>query len=118
KLKKGDLPPVLDIEQVPEDQLMDSLKKGLKRWLFLVEKHYGVKPIIYSGDRFYTDFMCEEFTGYPVWIANYNSFVEDMDSQWDLWQFTDRGVIKGIETPVDLNLFKAGRAELEKLRIK
>ena len=118
KLKKGDLPPVLDIEQVPEDQPMDSLKKGLKRWLFLVEKHYGVKPIIYSGDRFYTDFMCEEFTGYPVWIANYNFFVEDMDSQWDFWQFTDRGHIKGIETPVDLNLYKAGRAELEKFRIK
>lgn len=118
RLKKGDLPPVLDIEQLPEEQPLDSLKKGLKRWLWLVEKHYGVKPIIYSGDRFYNDFLCEDFKQYPVWIANYNFFVEKMDSDWEFWQFTERGYIPGIEGDVDVNVFKGNRVELEKLLLK
>lgn len=118
KLKKGDLPPVLDIEQLPEDQPVDSLKKGLKRWLWLIEKHYGVKPIIYSGNRFYNDFLCEDFKQYPVWIANYNFFVESMDSDWEFWQFSERGFIPGIEGDVDLNLFKGNRSSLDKLRIR
>jgi lysozyme len=30
-LKKGDLPPVLDIERLPENQSVDRLKIGLKK---------------------------------------------------------------------------------------
>lgn len=56
KLQKGDLPPVLDIERLPKNQPLDSLKKGLKRWLNKVEAHYQVRPIIYSGERYYGDF--------------------------------------------------------------
>src|SRR5690606_29373626 len=74
-LKKGDLPPVLDIEKIPAEQSIDSLKKGLKRWLTAVEKHYGVKPIIYSGQKYYEDFLRDEFgKDYKFWIANYNFF--------------------------------------------
>lgn len=118
RLGKGDFPPVLDIEQIPEDQPMDSLKKGLKRWLWLVEKHYGVKPIIYSGERFYNDFLCDDFREYPSWIANYNFFVEKMDSDWGFWQFTEKGYVPGVDGPVDVNLFRGNRDELERLKIK
>ena len=118
KLEKGDFPPVLDIEQLPENQTLDSLKKGLKRWLWLVEKHYKVRPIIYSGDRFYNDFLREDFPDYPAWIANYNFFVENMNDGWSFWQFTDRGFVKGIDADVDLNLYQGSRADLDKLRIK
>jgi lysozyme len=31
ELQKGDLPPVLDIEKLPKEQSLDSLRKGLKR---------------------------------------------------------------------------------------
>jgi lysozyme len=50
-LREGDLPPVLDIEKLPRNQSIDSLKVGLKRWLRIVESHYKVKPIIYTGER-------------------------------------------------------------------
>jgi lysozyme len=56
KLKKGDLPPVLDIEKLPKEQSIDRLKIGLKRWLKAVELHYGVRPIIYTGEKYYDDF--------------------------------------------------------------
>ncbi len=105
KLRKGDLPPVLDIEKLPESQSLDSLKLGLKRWLDYVEKHYKVKPIIYSGEKYYEDFLEDEFDGYTFWIANYNPWKETMDDDWNFWQFTEKGVIDGIPEKVDLNLY-------------
>lgn len=105
KLEKGDLPPVLDIEQIPSKQSLDSLKVGLKRWLTMVERHYKVRPIIYSGESFYTDFLRDEFKEYTFWIANYNFFVETMKDDWLFWQFTDKGTVPGIEGDVDVNLY-------------
>ena len=64
-LEPGDLPPVLDIEKLPRTQSLDSLKIGLRRWLVKVEQHYKMKPIIYSGESYYTDFLRKEFSDYP-----------------------------------------------------
>lgn len=82
KLQKGDLPPVLDIEKLPKSQSIDSLKVGLRRWLKKVEKHYKVKPIIYSGESYYNDFLKEEFSEYPLWIANYNFWRNHLEDDW------------------------------------
>ena len=105
KLEKGDFPPVLDIENLPKSQSIDSLKVGLKRWLTKVEAHYKVKPIIYTGERYYKDFLKDDFKEYQFWIANYNFFVENIKDEWLFWQFTEKGTIPGIEGPVDLNIY-------------
>jgi len=113
KLSKGDLPPVLDVEKIPNKQSLDSLKSGLKRWLVKVENHYGVKPIIYSGESFYTDFLKKEFKGYDLWIANYSFFEDEIRKEWLFWQFTDKAVLKGIETPVDVDIYNGNLEELK-----
>ena len=117
KLRKGDLPPVLDIEQLPEEQSIDSLKVGLKRWLKKVDAHYKVKPIIYTGQRYYEDFLKEEFKGYTFWIANYNFFVENIEDDWAFWQFTEKATLKGINERVDLNIYNGTPKMLEYLTI-
>jgi lysozyme len=117
KLRKGDLPPVLDIEKLPESQSLDSLKLGLQRWLNYVEKHYKVKPIIYSGEKYYQDFLEDEFDGYTFWIANYNPWKETMDDDWNFWQFSEKGVIEGIPEKVDLNLYNGTPKMLRYLTI-
>lgn len=104
-LQKGDLPPVLDIEQLPKEQSIDSLKVGLKRWLKKIDAHYKVKPIIYTGEKYYEDFLKEEFKGYTFWVANYNFFVENIKDDWLFWQFTEKAVIDGINEKVDLNIY-------------
>ena len=104
-LKKGDLPPVLDIEKLPKNQSIDSLKVGLKRWLKKVDNHYKVKPIIYTGEKYYDDFLKEEFKGYTFWIANYNFFVDEIKDDWLFWQFTEKAKINGINQNVDLNIY-------------
>lgn len=117
RLKSGDLPPVLDIEEHPREQSMDSLKVGLKRWLLEVEEHYGIQPILYSGDSYFTDFLEKEFSDYVLWIANYNFWVDKPKKHWRFWQFSERGYVRGINGSVDLNMFKGSIEELEELTI-
>jgi lysozyme len=117
RLQKGDLPPVLDIEKLPKSQSVARLKKGLRRWLEIIEAHYNVKPIIYSGERYYTDFLRKEFSDYPLWIANYNFWRNTLASDWEFWQFTEKAKIAGIAGNVDLNIFKGDKNELLELGI-
>ena len=111
-MQKGDLPPVLDIEKLPKSQSIDSLKVGLRRMLKKVEKRYKVKPIIYSGESYYTDFLKAEFSEYPLWIANYNFWRNDLESDWQFWQFTEKAQIEGIEGMVDVNIFNGNKNKL------
>ncbi len=113
KLEKGDLPPVLDIEKLPKNQSIANLKLGLKRWLKAVESHYGVKPIIYTGERYYDDFLKEEFSDYLFWIANYNFYREEIDSDWLFWQFTEKASIPGIKGNVDVNIYNGDLQQLQ-----
>ncbi|KRD07446.1 glycoside hydrolase [Flavobacterium sp. Root901] len=118
KLQKGDLPPVLDIEKLPKNQPLDSLKKGLKRWLTKVEKHYQVRPIIYSGERYYSDFLKEEFGEYLFWIANYNFYREKIEDDWLFWQFTEKASLPGIEHRVDVNIYNGDIEQLQFITVE
>ncbi|AWI25687.1 glycoside hydrolase family 25 protein [Flavobacterium pallidum] len=117
QLRRGDLPPVLDIEKLPKGQSIDSLKVGLRRWLRKIEGHYGVKPIIYSGEKYYNDFLKDAFHGYKFWIANYNFFEEKIKKDWLFWQFTEKAAADGIEGYVDVNVFNGNAVQLDFVRI-
>jgi len=117
RLEKGDLPPVLDIEALPENQSIDSLKVGLRRWLEKVDAHYNVKPIIYTGEKYYNTFLKEEFSDYTFWIANYNFWAEDIKDEWLFWQFTDSAMIEGVPCRVDINIYNGTPKMLKYLAI-
>jgi lysozyme len=116
-LQKGDFPPVLDIEKFPENQSIDSLKVGLKRWLKKVDEHYKVRPIIYTGEKYYNDFLKEDFPEYTFWVANYNFFVENIKDDWLFWQFTEKARIEGIDERVDVNIYNGTPMMLHYLTI-
>ncbi len=118
KLAPGDLPPVLDIEDLPKKQSVENLRLGLKRWIELVEEHYKVKPILYSGEHYYTNHLKKWFPDHVLWIANYNFFVEEIKPEWHFWQFTEKGIVNGIEGKVDLNIYNGNKTEMRKLLIK
>ena len=117
KLSKGDLPPVLDIEKLPKEQSIENLKIGLKRFLDKIEQHYEVQPIIYTGERYYEDFLKDEFSEYTFWIANYNFIDAEVNSDYLIWQFTEQAKIKGIREKVDVNIFNGSYEDLRDLRI-
>ena len=118
KLKKGDLPPVLDIEKLPKEQSIERLKIGLKRWLKAVETHYGVRPIIYTGEKYYDDFLKEEFSDYLFWIANYNFYREEIQDDWLFWQFTEKATVPGIDCRVDVNIYNGDLQQLQYITIE
>jgi lysozyme len=117
KLKKGDLPPLIDVE-VTDSVENKILRDRLKKFLQILEHHYKVKPIIYTMPGFYNGHLKSEFSKYPFWIAHYQTdkprFNENL---WKIWQYTDKGRIEGINTKIDLNVFCCGRSEFEKLLI-
>lgn len=118
RLQKGDLPPVLDIEKLPKNQSMTNLKKGLRKWLQAIESHYKVKPIIYTGEKYYDDFLKEEFSDYLFWIANYNFYQEEIQDDWLFWQFTERAAVPGIEGNVDVNIYNGDLQQLQFITIE
>lgn len=118
RLQKGDLPPVLDIEKLPKNQSMTNLKKGLRRWLQAIENHYKVKPIIYTGEKYYDDFLKEEFSDYLFWIANYNFYREEIQDDWLFWQFTERAAVPGIESNVDVNIYNGDLQQLQFITVE
>lgn len=116
-LQAGDLPPVLDIEKKSRD--MDKLRKDLKTWLQKVEKHYGVKPIIYTSYRFKTSYLNDSvFNSYPYWIAHYYVDSVEYKGEWQFWQHHDAGTLPGIDKRVDLNVFNGTLKQLDSLLIK
>jgi len=118
-LNPGDFPPILDIENLSTIQSVEDLKLGIKKWLVDVELHYGVTPIIYTGDHFYRKHLnTPEFDKYPIWIANYGNYVEPFTQPWSIWQFTERGQIDGVEGYIDLNVFKGNYQDFKEVLIK
>ena len=118
KLESGDLPPVLDIEKIPKRKSTKELVADLKSWCKIVEETYGEKTIIYTYYHYYKDFLKDEFDGYPIWLANYNDVPQPSpDADWKIWQFTEKGIVKGINTKVDLNVFNGNSWSLNRLTL-
>jgi lysozyme len=119
KLESGDLRPVLDIERVPRRKSREKFIEDLKVWLKIVEDKYGEKPIIYTYYYYYKDHLKGEFDDYPLWLANYNDvMVPSPDDDWKLWQFTEKGIVKGINTKVDLNIYNGNLWSFKKLTLE
>lgn len=72
-LAKGDILPVVDIEVASSVQSMESLKNGLRNFISLCEKEYGVKPIIYTKLSMWEDFLQIDFSDCMLWVAAYST---------------------------------------------
>lgn len=114
-LESGDLPPVLDIEE-GIDKL--TLKGDIFVYLKILENAYRVTPIIYCNSNYYNKLFEGDslFAKYPKWIAHYGVSKPSVD-KYHFWQKTDKGRVRGINSPVDLNEFRGTYEDLEKLLI-
>ena len=118
QLEEKDLPPVLDVEELG-NQTPEQLQREVLSWMKIVEKHYGVKPILYTGYKFRTTYLnTPEFDQYPYWIAHY--YVDSLEylGEWAFWQHTDVGQVDGIKGNVDINVFQGDYQDLMDLTIK
>lgn len=123
EIKKGDLPPVLDLEQggLKAKVTVEEYQNEVMNWLTTVEKELGVKPIIYTNNPFANEYLNKpHFANYILWIAEYG--VKEAktptawkDTGWAIWQRTESGNIEGEVGNVDHDITKAS---LESLLVK
>ena len=117
-LEEGDLPPVLDIEE-KGSLSTQQLQKAALVWLKMVEKKYGVPPILYTNYKFKRDYLnTSDFDRYPYWIAHYYVHNLTYKGKWRFWQHTDCGKIDGIREKVDLNIYNGSMYDLKHLCIE
>lgn len=114
-----DILPVIDVE----------LTNGVSTPLFLsrlealcdlVTKAYGARPIIYTGRNFYAKyFNSPKWKNFKFWIAAYTSIqpVLTEDRDYMMWQYSDKGRVRGIRGDVDMNRFVLGHS-LDDIRYK
>jgi lysozyme len=117
KLERGDLPPVVDIEKT-NGKTKKEIVSGLKQFMNALESHYGVKPIIYTSSGFYSNYLKDDFSGYPLWISWFADpvrFRTLCPHDWHFWQLTDRARVDGIRGRVDFNVYEGSLEELQAL---
>lgn len=118
QLQKGDLPPVVDVEEIYRVQ-PDVLKSRLKECLIELEQFYKVKPILYSYVNFYENYLGDDFNNYPLWVAHYfENNKPRINRKWQFWQHSDKGKVNGIYSNVDFNVFSGDSLEFRKLLLK
>ncbi len=112
KKSEQDLIPVLDIEERHNKNLnMERVDKLLE----LMEREYGVKPMIYTSERVYFDrFTGKKYKDYKFFIANYR---RRPNVSFTLWQYTQTGKINGISGYVDFGQFPKGKT-VEDIKLK
>lgn len=119
QLKPGDLPPVVDIEVKPQHNKEAVFYAQLSTFLYRLEAHYGVKPIIYSYYKYKERYLKNpELDRYPFWIAHYHVKQLKYSGPWAFWQHSDKGVIPGIPEKTDLNVFNGTLHDLNKITLK
>ncbi len=101
--KDQDLVPIIDIEdrgKVSLDKFISDLKQFIKK----VTKHYGKKPVLYTGQNFYNKYLSGTFKDYVWMIAKYNEAEEPYLSdgkKCEMWQYSAKGRFSGIRGNVD-----------------
>jgi len=117
KLRSGDLPPVLDVEKLYHVKPAD-LRSRVWEWLHTIERHYKVKPIIYTNVDFYNQYLGEAFDEYPLWVAHYlQPNKPRIERPWIFWQHSETGRVNGIRTRVDFNVFNGDSTDFSKLLV-
>jgi len=116
-IEKGDLPPVVDIETLDGVSPL-KMRAELSDFLNYVEMKTKVRPIIYTGLKFYEDYLADHFDEYPLWIAHYYQPQLRLDrSKWKFWQHSDKAKINGIGHVVDFNAFNGDSVALDNLLV-
>lgn len=117
-LEDGDLAPVLDVEEFPKSADLVTFQENVLKWLKIVEKEYGVTPIIYTGFKFKTSYLNSPvFDRFPFWMAHYYVKEVKYKGDWKFWQHTDAGRLPGIKGYVDFDIYNGSFYDLRRLTI-
>lgn len=109
---------MIDVETksgLETEEFCDSLFKFLR----LVEKAYRQKPLIYTGANFYDHYLLGKLDSYKLMIAQYTKREPVLKDgrDFEMWQYTGKGKLNGINGYVDKSRFM-GRHRLREIRFR
>lgn len=114
------LPPVIDLE-IPVRHPKHIVLKELQDMITKLEEHYKKRVIIYVTYHTYNAYIKGEFPDNSLWIRDIK-FIPNLkeDERWIIWQYSNRGRVRGIPPFTDKNVLRSGTLEelIEKSRIK
>lgn len=117
KVQGKHLPIVIDVELIgncPARPTPDDLAIELNDFLAQVKAKTGCSAVLYTTPKFYNAYLADHFKTYPLWLQSFNKRPKLHNKQaWKIWQFTNQGRVDGIDTLVDLNLFKGSKKDFE-----
>ena len=117
----GKLPPVIDVEEwgnQSSDKNTENLRAEIRAFIDIVGKKLGTDIMIYTNPSTYHRLIEGHFDN-KIWIC---AFTDEPDKKinWQFWQHSHYGSVKGVEGNVDLNTFKGARSDwtsfLQKMR--
>ena len=116
----GNLIPVIDVEYYGKKEKnppsKEEVRSNLQTMLDLLEKEYQVKPMIYTTYKVYHTYIKDTFKEYPLWIRNVYYPPVDVIEGWDIWQYSDTGILDGYtgkEVYIDQNVFYGTKEQLK-----
>ncbi|MCQ2196580.1 MAG: hypothetical protein MJZ60_03550 [Bacteroidaceae bacterium] len=117
-LKKGDLPPMLDVELTPKqiEQMggAEVMLREMVEWIRVVKPRCGTQPVLYVNQNFVDTYMAnapEEVKACPVWVARYSQYRPYV--RLVFWQLSDDGRVNGITPDVDIDVFNGSMEQFE-----
>ena len=115
---RQDLVPMVDLEEC-KNWSSNNFRDSLNKFLYLMEDYYGKKPILYTVNSFYNQYLQEDYKDYMFCIGRYGKNQPNLldGNDWTIWQYTEKGKVTGIERPVDIDLLNVNN-EVSNLKLK
>lgn len=114
---EGMLPPVIDVEYYgsyfKDPKPADVVLPELKEMTDALEKHYGIRPVIYATGSSYRRYIKDSSLGCELWRRN---VYLKPSAGWTLWQYSSVGQLDGYsgeEKYIDLDVYCGTRAQFE-----
>lgn len=112
------LPPVIDVEfqKNCSDLTAEQLQQQIGIMAKMLEQHYAKKPIFYTTPNYYKAYIQGKFDDYSLWLQDLKNLPPKIDRRpWLFWQYSHTGQVNGIDTEVDLNVFRGHAQDFKRL---
>ena len=111
-----DLIPMVDVETTGGLSAY-ALQDSLQKFLVLMTKAYGVRPLVYTYTNFYNRYLSGSIDEYKLFIAQYNGREPVLKDGRDIfaWQYTGKGHINGVNGYIDKSRL-LGRHSIREIR--
>jgi lysozyme len=119
KIQKGNLPPVVDVEEL-NGVAPEKMRKELNDFLTEVTLKTKTRPIIYSSLKFYYDNLAGYYNNYHFWLSNFDhpDLAVMPGTDWKFWQHSNRARVSGILHGVDFDVFNGDSLAFSQMLMK